>query len=773
MATASPSRPWQDTDRPVDERVASLLAAMTLEQKAAQLGSYWAPHSIPGEDVAPMEGVLSDDTRPLSEYIADGLGHLTRVFGSRPVSVAEGVGELNDLQGQVIAAPGGLGIPAVAHEECLTGFTALGATVYPTPLAWGATFDPALIREMAAAIGRDMHDVGVQHGLAPVLDVTRDYRWGRTEETIGEDPYLVGTLGSAYVQGLQGAGVIATLKHFVGYSASRAARNHAPVAVGRRELADVLLVPFERAIRDGGARSVMNSYADLDGVPPGASRELLTDILRERWGFTGTVVSDYWAVTFLEIMHRVAADPADAARLALTAGMDVELPETGAFAHLPALVRSGRVDEDVLDEAVRRVLRQKAELGLLDRDWAPPAADIEVDLDRPANRALARRIAEESLVLLANDGTLPVSASPGRVALIGPSAGEPRSFLGCYSFPNHVLSRYPDGGIGIEIPDLAASLAAVLPGTRLTYEPGCDFSDDDRSGIPAAVAAAAHADLAIVTVGDIAGLFGRGTSGEGCDAPDLVLPGVQAELVEAVLATGTPVVLVLVSGRPYALGAFADRCAAIVQAFFPGEEGGPALAALLTGAVEPTGRLPVGVPRNPGGQPGTYLAAPLGQHAEGVSNLDPTPLFPFGHGLSYSSVAYGEIAVDRRDLPADGLIDVSVEVRNTGERPVAEVVQLYLSDRVAQVVRPVRELIGFVRVPLAVGETRRVTFTVDADRTSFTGLTERVVEPGTVTFAVGRSSADLVATVDVEITGSTRVITGRRVMDTPVRHAAV
>ncbi len=244
---------------------------------------------------------------------------------------------------------------------------------------------------MSAAIGRDMSAVGVHHGLSPVLDVTRDYRWGRTEETIGEDPYLVGTLGTAYVQGLQAAGIIATLKHFVGYSASRAARNHAPVSMGRRELADIMLIPFEMAVREGGVKSVMNSYADVDGVPPAASRELLTTILRDEWGFTGTVVSDYWAITFLEVMHHVAANQSEAARLSLTAGMDVELPETGAFAHLPDLVRSGALDEATLDEAVRRVLTQKADLGLLDLGWQPPDAGTDVDLDRAENRALARR----------------------------------------------------------------------------------------------------------------------------------------------------------------------------------------------------------------------------------------------------------------------------------------------------------------------------------------------------------------------------------------------
>ncbi|PFG40330.1 beta-glucosidase [Georgenia soli] len=758
--------PWQDPSRSVADRVADLLARMTLEEKAGQLGSFWEREAEEGGDVAPMAAAMAAHRRPFAETIEHGLGHLTRVFGSAPVSVPDGVARLREMQADVVATSR-FGIPAIAHEECLTGLTALGATVYPTPLAWGATFHPELVEEMAAAIGRDMAAVGVHQGLSPVLDVTRDYRWGRTEETIGEDPHLVATVGTAYVRGLQSAGVLATLKHFAGYSASRGGRNHAPVPIGPRELADVILPPFEMAVR-AGARSVMNSYADVDGAPPTSSRELLTGLLRERWGFTGTVVSDYWSVIFLELNHRTAADAADAGRQALAAGLDVELPETGGFRSLPDVVRAGGLDEAVLDTAVRRVLTQKAELGLLDAGWAPQA-DETTDLDPPANRALARRLAEESIVLLANDGTLPLAAGSARVAVVGPSADEPRTALGCYSFPNHVLSRFAEHGTGVDVPTILDSLRAQLPAAEVSYERGCAVTGADRSGIPAAVEVAAGADVAVVTVGDLAGLFGRGTSGEGCDAEDLRLPGAQHDLVEAVLGTGTPVVLVVVSGRPYALGGLAERCAAVVQAFFPGEEGGPALARVLTGEAEPGGRLPVGVPARPGGQPYTYLVPPLGRRSEGVSNVDPGPLFPFGHGLSYTTVEYSGLEVPGV-LPADGAVDVAATVTNSGDRPCAEVVQLYLSDHVAQVTRPVRELIGYARVELAPGQCRRVTFTVHADRTSFTGLDlRRVVEPGTVTLSVGRSSEDLALAAKVEITGALRVVDGERVMTTPVR----
>ncbi|MDT5032959.1 MAG: beta-xylosidase, partial [Actinoplanes sp.] len=333
--TATPA-PWQDTSLSAGERTDLLLAQLTIEEKVAQLGSRWVgndmqvPELDPDEiiNVAPLQDVFAaSGTAPLDEASRHGLGHLTRVFGSYPLTAAEGAAEVVRQQ-RIVLANSRLGIPALVHEECLTGFTTFGATVYPAAIAWGATFDPDLIERMAAAIGRDLAAVGVHQGLSPVLDVVRDYRWGRVEETIGEDPYLVSMLGAAYVRGLQGAGVIATLKHFAGYSAARGARNHGPVPMGRRELLDVILPSFETAVAEAGAGSVMNSYSEVDGVPAGADHWLLTELLRDEWGFEGTVVSDYWAVPFLATMHRIAADPGEAGAQALAAGIDIELPDT-------------------------------------------------------------------------------------------------------------------------------------------------------------------------------------------------------------------------------------------------------------------------------------------------------------------------------------------------------------------------------------------------------------------------------------------------------------
>ncbi|MFC7987711.1 beta-glucosidase [Streptomyces pilosus] len=769
---------WNDPDRPVAARVDALIGAMTLDEKIAQLYGVWVGASANGGEVAPHQHDM-EEAVDLDALLPHGLGQLTRPFGTAPVDPALGALSLLRTQNRITAA-NRFGIPAVAHEECLAGFAAWRATAYPVPLSWGATFDPDVVRRMAAAIGRDMRAVGVHQGLAPVLDVVRDARWGRVEETIGEDPYLVGTIGTAYVRGLESAGIVATLKHFVGYSASRAGRNLAPSPMGPRERADVLLPPFEMAIREGGARSVMHSYTDTDGVPAAADESLLTGLLRDTWGFDGTVVADYFGIAFLRILHGIAGDWAEAAGAALKAGVDIELPTVKTFgAPLAAAVTDGRVPESLIDRALRRVLGQKAMLGLLDPDWnpVPPAldgADLDdpdalrgtVDLDGPENRALAREIAEKAVVLLSNDGTLPL-ARPRRIALVGPNATEGTAVLGCYSFPQHVGVQHPDVPVGIDLPTLRDTLAAEFPDADITVARGTGVDDGDLTGIGAAVDAAAHADVVVAVLGDRAGLFGRGTSGEGCDTESLALPGAQQQLLDALLDSGTPVVTVLLAGRPYALGRAAAESAAIVQSFFPGVAGTQAIAGVISGRTNPSGRLPVSVPRAPGSQPTTYLGARLAQASE-VSNIDPTPAFGFGHGLTYTSFAWDGLAVDADQAPTDGEFTLALTVRNTGDRTGTEVVQLYLHDPVASVVQPVQRLVGYTRVDLEPGEARRVRVTVPADVASFTGRDgHRIVEPGDLELRLAASSTDTRLTATVTLTGP-----ARRVDHTRRFHAA-
>jgi beta-xylosidase len=783
------------------DAVERLVRAMTLEEKTAQLVGVWVNASTDGESVAPLQSQLAGDHRTWTEVIADGLGQITRMYGTTPLEPAAGARSLAAAQRQIMAASR-FGIPAQVHEECLAGLAAWKATAFPVPLAWGATFNPPLVRDMAGRIGASMRSLGVHQGLAPVLDVVRDLRWGRVEETIGEDPYLVGTVATAYVQGLEAEGVVATLKHFVGYSASRAGRNHAPVSMGPRELADVMLPPFEMAIKHGGARSVMHAYTDVDGLPAAANRALLTTLLRDEWGFEGTVVADYFGVSFLQLMHGVADDAGHAAALALEAGVDVELPTVNCFGE-PLLnrVREGKVPEELIDRALRRVLTQKLEAGLLDDDFdpEPPAlAAGAIDLDPAENRQLARELATQSLVLLTNRAfegapALPLSGVPegnafdggssgsassgagysgtaGSIGVVGPLSSDPFAMLGCYSFDAHVGASHPEVPLGVAIPTVAGVAAERLGGVRSAVTGTCEAATAEE--IELACAIARDVDTCVIVVGDNAGLFGRGTSGEGNDAGDLKLPGAQHEMLDRVLSAareaGTRSIVVVLSGRPYALGDFADRANAMVQGFFPGEEGAEALWDLLLGASNFSGKLPVSLPRSPGGQPGTYLRSKLAGKTE-VSALDPTPLFGFGHGLSYTSFALTDHVCSAPTMPTSDAVTVSCTVTNTGAVDGAEVVQLYLSDPVGEVVRPVREFIGYARVELAAGASATVEFTVHADRTSFTGLgLERVVAPGLVKLHVATSSISDVHTHELILDGERRVVGFGREMLTPV-----
>ena len=745
----------------VSQRVGALHARMTLEEKLAQLVGFWVDQG--GAVVAPMQGEMASSGR-LEEATVHGIGHLTRVYGTRPVDPVERAAWLWREQRR-LRTQTRLGIPALVHEECLTGLAAWQAATFPTPLAWGASFDPDLVREMGALIGASMRELGVHQGLAPVLDVIRDPRWGRVDECIGEDPYLVGTVGTAYVLGLQSAGVHATLKHFVGYSASRAGRNHAPVSAGPRELADVLLPPFEMAVLDGGVRSVMNSYTEVDGVPIAADPTYLTDLLRDTWGFDGIVVSDYFSVAFLHVMHAVAADLGEAAALALAAGVDIELPTGDAFLEpLAARLLAGQVDEALVDRAVLRALAQKEELGLLDATFEdePPTT---IDLDSPQHRDVARRLAEESVVLLTNDGALPLVGPdrpmPTRVAVLGPNADRAQALMGCYSFANHVLVHHPQVPMGFDIPSVLEALIAELPGVDVRYALGCTVEGSDRSGFAEAVRLASESDIAVVVVGDQACLFGLGTVGEGNDTETLSLPGVQRELVEAVRATGTPVVMVLLTGRPYAICLAVEEGAApaaVLQAFFPGEEGGAALAGVLFGRVNPSCRLSVTMPRSAGAQPYSYLHPILGGPSE-VTSADSTPVLPFGHGLAYTTFARTNLTAND-EVGAGDTFTAQVRVHNTGERAGTDVIQLYARDVYASVTRPVAQLLGYRRVTLEPGESVVVRFQVPTTRLAFSDRSMvRIVEPGEVELWVGGSCAEKETTTSITVAGPVHRVT--------------
>jgi beta-glucosidase len=744
---------------------------MSLEEKLAQIVGYWLDQV---GVVAPMQSEMAAGQKSaseLSEVTRHGLGHYSRVYGTRPVEPAERAAWLWNEQRR-LKRETRLGIPALVHEECLTGLAAWKAATFPTPLAWGASFDPELVLEMGAIIGRSMKSLGIHQGLAPVLDVVSDPRWGRVDECISEDPYVVGTIGTAYVQGLQGAGVHATLKHFIGYSASRAGRNHAPVHAGPREIADVYLPPFEMALLDGGAKSVMNSYADIDGEPVAASAAYLTGILREKLGFEGVVVADYFAVGFLEVMHAVVANRGEAAALALEAGIDIELPTGDAYLQpLAARIRAGEFDEAYVDRAVLRALAQKEELGLLDADAYEDEPPVSIDLDSPEHQALARKLAEESLILLSNDGVLPLDAAksaPRKIAVIGPNSHRAEALQGCYSFANHVLAHHPEFPPGVEIPTIrdALELAYADRGeVEIVFAEGCTIEGDDTSGFVEAVQAAVAADVAVVVVGDQAGLFGRGTVGEGNDTESLDLPGVQRELVDAIVATGTPVVMVLVTGRPYmldwALDGVGVKPSAVLQAFFPGEGGGLAIADVITGKVNPSGRLPLSLPRSAGAQPYSYLHPILGGPSD-VTAADSTPLRPFGFGLSYTSFDYSDFDVDREAV-AGSTFTARVTATNVGSLRGTDVIQVYGHDIVGTIARPVVQLLGYARVELAPGEGVRLEFAIPTGRFAFTDRRMRkVVEPGDVEVWIGSHAAAAADDARTNANTGGAIVSGKR-----------
>jgi beta-glucosidase len=775
------SHVYQDPSQSVEARARDLLGRMTLDEKIAQLHAFWLILSEDGRHKVRSDDFTGgSDPDRLQQMLRHGVGQITRPLGTRGVDPRQGVRALNRLQ-RFLREETRLGIPAMSHEECLNGLMCRGATLFPSALAYGATWNPDLIERVGAMIGREARSVGCHQGLAPVLDVSRDVRWGRTEETFAEDPYLVGVLATRYVRGLQGRqrDLLATLKHFVGHSFSEGGRNHAPVHIGWRELNDVFLLPFEMAVKQAHAGSVMPAYHDIDGEPVHASRHLLTEVLRQQWGFDGLVVADYAGVSLLYRHHGVAADPAEAAAQAFKAGLDVELPGDDCATHLQTALDRGLITQDAIDATVARVLGEKFRLGLFEHPYTDDGA---VALRTPEAVATALAVARQSVVILENNGILPLPPDKGlRLAVTGPTAADPLAMLSGYSFPVHLIVN----DITEDVEDIVTPLAGlgrVFGDAAVAYAQGCPLIEQRRAGapvfpgdvddgtkldltspvsrrldgIPAAVACARAADVAVVCVGDLAGLFQTGTVGEGSDTDSLALPGVQQQLLAAVVATGTPTVVVLTGGRPYNLDGLESRVAALVMAFAGGQEGGTAIAEVLAGRVEPSGRLTLSVPKSAGAMPYFYdhhlksAGTPIARHFGSR--------YPFGLGQSYTSFAYRDLTLeqDRIDIE-QGEIVLSFDLVNTGERAGVEVPQLYIRDRLASVVRPVKALRAFGRVELARGQTARVTFRVPVDMLNLTGMTgERMVEPGVFELQVGASSADIRLRAEVAVTGAVR-----------------
>lgn len=744
--------------------VESLLAEMTLEEKVAQLGCI-----LPG---ALLEEGEFSEVKARAE-LEHGIGHVTKPGGESGFSPEETAGFVNRIQ-NFLRQETRLGIPAMVHEECLSGYMGKGGTAYPQIIGLASSWDPGLLKQITSNIRKKIRAIGGHQVLSPVLDLARDLRWGRVEETFGEDPYLSAVLGQKYIQGLQGPeprrGIFATAKHFGGHGAPEGGRNHSPVNVSERELRENFFFPFEVAVKQTGIESVMSAYHDIDGVPCTASEKLLKRILREEWGFEGFVISDGHSVKMLHDEHRLAENEREAGVMALEAGLDLEGPTTECFGEkLLSAVRNGDLSEEVVDRAVRRHLKSKYRKGLFDGGSTVREEEVNSYFNSPEERQLARRAGRESIVLLKNDNsTLPLR-DPESVAVIGPSAENPRNMLGDYSYGGH----YEAGQTGDEIVTLLEAVRDRVPAkTEVFFAEGCKVLGSSREGFREAVRLVEKADVALTAVGGKSGFglfppegkienYGQ-TTGEGNDRTDLQLPGVQKELIEEISKTGTPIVVVLINGRPLTVHGMEDNISAILEAWLPGEAGGGPIADVLFGDYNPSGKLPVTIPKKVGQSPVYYRRKPISKSRRYVF-CDGEPLYPFGFGLSYTNFKYGDLKIDPGEVEPEGTVKISCKVENTGEMRGEEIVQLYTRDESASVTRPERELKGFARVPLDTGEKKRLSFALPTDLLAFYGRDmELCIEPGIVRVMVGSSSEDIRLAGEFEITGKAKKLDSRR-----------
>lgn len=770
---------YKYSSRPLEERIIDLLSVMTLKEKIAQLQATW------GYDL--MENRETFAPEKARKRLAQGMGQITRHGNGTTLKPKQYAAFSNEVQKFLIESTR-LSIPAIMHEECLCGYQARGATIFPQAIGLAASWDPEIVKKMTEAVRFQLRSAGAHQGLAPVLDVARDPRWGRCEETYGEDPYLTAVMGKAFIEGLQGDdpanGIMATTKHFAGYSSCEGGLNWAPAHIPPRELREIFLFPFEVAVRDAGVMSVMNAYHEIDGIPCAANHEMLTGILREEWGSDGLVVSDYESIFELFNYHKICASKEEAAVVALEAGIDVELPEIRCYQDcLLEAVDKGRLSVETINTAVIRVLRAKFRLGLFEKPYVDLENTPEI-LDLPEHRQLAREAARKTITLLKNENRLlPLDKNIGKIAVIGPNANSWRNLLGDYTYPAILELRKivhetmaPELMIdeNTDLRDINVPVTTILEGIKakvssgavVTHAQGCGVQDESKEGFAEAVSSAKEADVVVLAVGGKSGYTPECTSGEERDRADLNLPGVQEDLVRAVHATGTPIVLVLVHGRPYSIGWISRNVPAIMDAWLPGEEGGNAIADVLFGDFNPGGKLPMTFPLSVGQIPMYYGHKPSARksHLWGTYVDSKTDcLYPFGHGLSYTTFAYSNLKINPQKVPADGKIEVQLEVKNTGEREGEEVVQLYIRDLVASVTRPVKELKGFRRIALNPGEFRRITFKVSTDLLAFHDFDMKLaVEPGEFEIFVGSSSEDIRLTGKFRVIGETRVIDGRR-----------
>ena len=814
----------------IEDRLASLLETMTIEEKTAQLSCI-------------MPSMLIGDTFPdpklMTAYLSNGLGRMTQfsaTFWDEPTAIAR---TANTIQAWVQEHTR-LAIPVLFQNEALNGLLAIDATIFPSPINMASTWHPELIEEASAIIRKEMRALGLHKALSPVLDLAQDPRWGRMNETYGEDPYLCSEMGNAYIRGLQTKdirnGVAACAKHFLAYSRTQGGLNIAEINLSDRDIYEYFAFPFESAIHCSDLKSIMVTYSALGGIPVSIHRGLLRDLLRKRMGFTGNLLCDGGSIEMCVTHQHVCETMQEAGLKAMLAGLDADTPVTEAYSYLPELVRSGQLKLELIDEAVRRVLKLKLEMGLFDNRFVDEGKVVEIFTHQKNNHQnIAQKISEESIILLKNSGDiLPIKSTVKKIALIGPHMDSIMAFFGAYTMPASIEmyqqifkssklghdSQATMGGVAqaeqkrlsdhkeqdesygfdkfyaslfdkmesynIEtiIRDHYSSstlLEAIrdhaLDGMEFSYAQGCSITGEDIAGFDLAVQNARKADLVVVALGDKAGWV-SGTAGEGHDRSSLQLPGVQEELLKTLKATGKPLVLVLFNARPHAIRWAAENVDAILDVWFPGQQGAQAIARILFGECNPSGKLPVTFPRSVGQVPiyynhrlGSGYWSPLDEKIQlrsepfgGYVNEPATPLFPFGFGMSYTQFEYSDLKINPNESNIDGNVEISFRLKNIGERTGAEIAQLYVFDREAAVTRPVKRLLGFAKVSLSPLENKLVTWKLDLTQLAF--LDENmnlIVEPGNIDVMLGASSEDIRLKGTFKIMGDGKKIINERI----------
>ncbi|MDR1929116.1 MAG: glycoside hydrolase family 3 C-terminal domain-containing protein [Treponema sp.] len=779
----------------IDEKVNSLLSKMTLGQKAAQLQCTFA---------------AGDDPSLILSQFQNGVGEVVCFANTAsPEETAAYNRKVIDLVRE--STP--LHIPPIIHVEAVTGLNSAGGTIFPSAIGLGATFSPESIEKMGDIIRQQMLAVGYRQALSPVMDVARDPRWGRIGETYGEDPTLAAAMSTAYTKGLQGdsleRGVIATGKHFLGYAFGDGGLNMSTNPITPRELREVYAKPFQAAITKANLQAVMNSYGTIDNEVIIGSRHILTELLRDEMGFDGITVSDYMSIQWL-VADKICPDMESAGIQALEAGLDVELPLPGGFGGgLLEAVKQGRLDEKLIDRAVSRVLKRKYLLGLFDNPY-PAAEKIAEAYYTPSLNAHSLKCARESIVLLKNDGILPLSKNTGKIAVIGPHADSIRLLFGGYTLPAGIemsMSRtfadmagmggalipggaedafvpadfFPGSKVrreredvrlalqamyGASTPTILASIKEKCPAARITYARGCDIAGNDRSGFEEALRAAKNADLVIMTLGGKYGWGDSCTIGEGIDSDKIGLTGVQEDLAREIYAAGTPTVLVHMDARPLSSEFIFKNFPAVIENWFPGITGGAAIADVLFGDYNPAGRLPVTIARNAGQIPiyagqktgNSYYALKNGQRLNRYVEGELEPFYYFGEGKSFTEFEYGGLDITQN--PEDDSVTISCSVRNTGRFDGDEVVQLYVSDQSASMLRPEKEFAGCSRAFIKAGETKTIRFKLRPDQFAFLNAgMEWVVEQGEMAVLIGSSSEDIRLSGSFTI-GASRTIPG-------------